>query len=198
MDRQIVAIIFNEGGKLISEFLRLRTPRKQVVVQYPIEVAPSAELREILEEPTTGDEKIKQGTACLPCTNSHLHTCVGLLNEAVRMSHDGLTPEGIKRVDSCLGEIAAAERVDLAPENIINLPPGEKVIADYAAKEIREIRHDLEALSSPDQLEKIAAKTAELQHHVGQEWFKERLSKMNPEAKKALQERAELKIKESK
>lgn len=195
MDDEILTLIATEGGKFIAEWIRINPPKRKPI-QYPEEITDLAEPREISTVPPTSEEKVKKGTACLPCTNSHLHTCVGLLNEAVRMSHNGITPEGIERIDGCLAEIAAAERVDLAPENIVNLPAEEKRIADYTAKEIRDIRHDIEGLSSPEQLQQIAAKTAQLQHYVGQEWFKERLSKMTPEARQELQKKIELKLKE--
>lgn len=182
----------------------MRLPRRTAPTQYgePVNTSspPSTSviLRESVanktgEEGLSSEEKIKKGVACLPCTNSHLLTCRGLLDEAHRMSHEGLTPEGMERVDQCLGEIAAAERVDLAPGNIAELPPEEREIARYAAKEIRNIRHDLEGLTEPRVLESAAARTTKLQQHVSKEYLKSRLAKMSPEAKALLGEKAGLK-----
>jgi len=194
MNTQIIAVLFQEGGKLLSEFIRSRPPKHATATE-PLPPMEQLEIRALAEDApieaeVTGDEKIKKGTACLPCTNSHLHACVGLLNEATRMSHDGITPDSITRVEQCLGEIVAAERIDLTPANIADLPPEERKIATYASKEIREIRHDLEGLSSPEQLEQIAAKTANLQKYVGQEWFRVRLENMPDKQKRELAEKA--------
>lgn len=142
------------------------------------------------------EEEIQEGVACIPCTNSHLLTCRGLLDEAHRMSHDGLTPDGLARVDQCLGEIAAAERIDLAPVNIAKLPEVPKKIAHYAAKEIRNIRHDLEGLNSPEVLEQAAAKTAALQQYVTREFMKYRIQQMTPEERSELKVRMEQKLRE--
>jgi len=182
MNRQIIALVLQEGGKLVSEFLSMRSPKRHAEAQPQVTyIAATTEPEAQEKPPADTDTKIKEGVACLPCTNSHLHTCRGLLDEAVRMSHDGLTPEAMERVDKCLGEIAAAERIDLAPENINALPPDEGKIAHFAAKEIRDIRHGLEGVSSPAQLEQLAVKTTNLQKQVGSEWFKLRLSKMKTE-----------------
>jgi hypothetical protein len=198
MKAEVLAIFFSEGGKLVSEIIRTRLPRRtsssqetQTVVKTEIStpVLPVSTSENKKEVETTPKEKIKKGVACLPCTNSHLLTCRGLLDEAHRMSHNGLTEEGMERVDQCLGEIAAAERVDLAPANIATLSSEEQEIARYAANEIRNIRHDLEGLTDPQVLETAAAKITELQKHVSKEYLKYRLSKINPEAEKLLSER---------
>ena len=186
MNIEIVSTLLQVGGKLCSEIIRFQslTPKVKEVSQPTI--LPPSEPEEIIEETT--EVKIAQGTACLPCTNSHLHACVGLLDEASRMSPDGLNADSIVRVDKCLGEIAAAERVDLAPENIHALPEDQRKIADYAAKEIREIRHGLEGVSTKEDLEILTVRTSALQKHVGGEWFKLRLAKMPKQAKVALVE----------
>ncbi len=184
MERQIVAICIQEAGRLISGLLSLRTPK----LKPQAESLTLAEPQEVSSEETT-EEKTEKGTACLPCTNSHLHTCVGLLSEAVRMSPDGLNTESMKRVDKCLYEIAAAERVDLAPENVDSLPQAERVIADHASKELRDIRHGLEGLSTKSDLEQLTIQTTTLQKYVGKEWFKIRLAKMPREEKVRLAEK---------
>lgn len=207
MKAEIISVFFSEGGRFISEILRARLPRgpespssvpkepAQNITKAPgpVTATPTQAISEEQRE-----NNIKKGVACLPCTNSHLLTCRGLLDEAHRMSHNGLTPEGMERVDQCLGEIAAAERVDLAPSNIATLVPEEQEIARYAANEIRNIRHDLEGVTDPRILETAAAKTAELQKYVSREYFKLRLSKLSPEAKNLLKQRLEQQTQEKK
>jgi hypothetical protein len=207
MKAEVLAIFFSEGGKLVSEIIRTRLPRRMAPppqkpaateMKEPTPVLPVSSFEKTAQEEATAEEKIKKGIACLPCTNSHLLTCRGLLDEAHRMSHDGLTQEGMERVDQCLGEIAAAERVDLAPANIASLSPEEQEIARYAANEIRNIRHSLEGLTEPRVLEDAAAKTTELQKHISREYFKLRISKMSPEARNLLKDRLEARVKERK
>lgn len=181
---------------MCTEYIRLR-PRVSKPAPLPAPPPPTmskpavelAPLPAVAAE-DAGEEKIKQGTSCLPCTNSHLHACVGLLNEAIRMSPDELTMDGMERIDKCLGEIAAAERVDLAVENMDTLPPGEKELAQHMSSEIREIRHGLEGITGKPQLEQLAIRTHELQKYVGKEWFKARLAKMPKEEKSKLVEKA--------
>lgn len=190
MEASIVAVLIREGSRICSHLLSLRSsvPKREKAIP-SLQASPVAPRED-------SEGKIEKGTACLPCTNSHLHACVGELNEAFRMSPDGLNPESLKRVDKCLGEIAAAERIDLAPENIIDLPKEERIIADYAAGELREIRHGLEGLSTKAELEQLAVRTTHLQEHVGREWFKIRLAKMPKEEKAKLAEMAIKKFEE--
>ncbi len=187
MRTEILAVIIQEGTRLCSELFRLRSHRPKQVNDYQPSPSPMKEGEEISEE--TGESKIEKGTACLPCTNSHLHACVGLLSEAVRMSPKELNTESMERVDKCLGEIAAAERVDLSPEKVGSLPQEERKIADHASREIREIRHGLEGLDTKADLEKLTIRTIKLQKHVGAEWFKTRLAKMPKQEKAKLIEK---------
>ena len=197
MNLQILAIVIQEGTKILSDVIKNR-PIKRAEEPRSTLVLETKEITEgsTASDVTTGDEKIEKGVACLPCVNSHTHACVGLLSEANRMSPDGLTVDSMERVDKCLGEIAAAERIDLAPENIAKLPPEEQEIARYAAKEFRNIRHDLEGLTSKDVLERTVVKTVALQKHIGKEYFKYRLSKMKPAEKQVVLDTLERKIKE--
>lgn len=125
-----------------------------------------------------------KGTACFPCSNNHLHVCKGLLDEAVRFAQtDGITAEVIERVDGCLGEISAAERIDLSPEAISKLSGEDQNVARDARKELRDIRHGLEHISDPNNLESIAAQVAALQRKVSLQWF---MSKLSPEQRERL------------
>jgi hypothetical protein len=179
MNSETLAILLQQGGKFVSQLLMI-APRKRAATEEPQPITTPTEPQGTAEEGV--EKRIEKGTACLPCVNSHMHACVGLLNEASRFAKkEGISDEVIRRTDGCLGEIVAAERIDLAPENVVSLPPEEKKIADYASKELREIRHSLEGLSNAEELEQIAARTAQLQHYVGSAWLKHRLSAMSLE-----------------
>lgn len=165
-------------------------PRKQLPPapqeHVPAEDAPR-EVIQIEAEP----ERQGIGVACIPCTVSHIATCGGLLNEAVRFARTDIASDEVgQRIDQCLAEIAAAERVDLAPENVVSLPEAEKGIAHDAAKRLRDIRHILEWYETPDQLEQAAAEMSKLQHDTGKAWRQARLSRLSPEQQEQLIETA--------
>jgi hypothetical protein len=180
MNRDVVAVVIREGSRFISQWLVARGPGRgeTETVQSPPE---ETTVSEASEQIATTDEEIQEGVACIPCVNSHAHACLGLLAEANRMSPDELNADSMVRVDKCLGEIAAAERIDLAEENIRKLPPEEQVIARHAKAGLRDVRHILEGLKTTDELRDADAMMAELQKHVGTEWFKYRLAKAEKE-----------------
>jgi hypothetical protein len=110
----------------------------------------------------------------------------------VRFARQDITdPEVIKRVNHCLSELTAAERIDLAPENIVALPHNQKELADALAKELREIRHGLEWFTSKEELETLAAKSAEVQHNIGRQWLRTRLVDMSDEEKGKVKQKVE-------
>jgi hypothetical protein len=144
-----------------------------------------------LEQGKTGtDEKntevVEKGKACLPCTIHHLATCSGLLDEAYRMNKNELDEESGERVLKCFKEIGAAERVDLAPDSINKLSKEEQVIAKDAAIQLREIRHGLEDIKTPEDLKKQAAAMSDLMTDVYRKYSKLILTKMTPEEKQKL------------
>ena len=194
MRTEILATIIQQGTKLYSEVLRLRAHYPKQVNDYQPPISPTTKPQELTEETREGG--VDEGTACLPCVNGHSHACIGFLSEANRMSPDGLNPESLFRVDKCLGEIAAAERIDLAEEKIAKLPPEEQVIARNALIGFREIRHDLEGITSKEVLQTANVKMIELQKYVGKEWFKIRLAKMPKEEKTKLAEMTIKKLEE--
>lgn len=204
MNTSLVVAIIQVAGTVCGDLLRLRQPHVKTPDYQPVisvsdyyeEPLPSIPVPAEASHPETTDDKIGKGTACLPCTNSHLHACVGLLDEAMRMSPDGINPDSMQRVDKCLGQIAAAERIDLAPENVANLPEKERVVAEFAAKELREIRHGLEGVVSKEDLKKVTLQTITLQEHVGKEWFKIRMAEMPKEERAKLVEKTLTKIAE--
>lgn len=186
MNKQIIALVFQEGGKLLSELIRNR-PRRATVV----ESQPPAETSETAENQATS---IEQG--CVPCAIGHFGTCTGLLNEAMRFAKkDGIeSAEVIDRVNICLDELNAMERVDLRPELITDLPEWEKELANEALVESRATRHGLEGISTVGDLENVAANTQSARQKIGRTWFQRRLKTMSKEEKGEIAEKAIEKI----
>lgn len=195
-------MLVQQVGSWVTQLLQLQLPRSrtieplkmpeqpsavETISHYQISTQPARAVNiQPVSEKSMGEsqgEQSQRGKACLPCVNSHVLTCAGLLNEAYRMSTDGLNDDSNERVQKCLAEFAAAERIDLSPENIVKLPTDEKEVAESAAKRIRTIRHDLEWLDDRDQLAELAAKTSELSKDIGNDWLKIRLKKMTKEEK---------------
>lgn len=115
-------------------------------------------------------------SACVPCATGHFSTSATLLNEAVRFKKDGLTsPQVLDDIAAALGEQNALERIDLTPEKIRLLPDWEKEMANMALEKSRELRHRLEAVQSMEELENIAADTAEFYKLLNREWISKRL-----------------------
>lgn len=192
MNTTIVAIIFQEGGKLITELIRTRRHKREAPIQEPMLEYPAEPNYEAIAQTTPKENKATSvESGCVPCSIGHLGTCSGLLNEAVRFARkDGIaSSEVIDRVNICTDELNALERVDLRPEMITNLPAWEKKLAEQALNESRAIRHKLESLSTFEELEKVAASTQSTRQHIGREWFQQRLSKMPKEEKTELIEK---------
>ena len=185
MKLEIVAIIFEQGGKFLSELLRNR-PLK---IEKPVERIPESPKEEKASSVAAG---------CVPCAIGHLGTCSGLLNEATRFARqDGLgSGEVIDRVNMCLDELNAMERVDLRPEKIATLPSWEKELAEKALVESRQMRHNLEGLATVDSLEKVAASTQTVRQDIGKRYFKKRIAEMPREEKQKLAEKAIEKLEE--
>lgn len=133
-----------------------------------------------------------EGVAVHNCAIGHFGTCSGLLNEAMRFAKkDGVgSSEVIDRVNMCLDELNAMERVDLRPELITDLPDWEKELANRALTASRATRHGLEGLTTGNDLEKVAASTQTARTQIGRGWFKERLARMPKEEKEKLAEKA--------
>lgn len=193
MNAQIIAVIFQEGGKFISAILRNRSPKRKAQVEYPPVIVEPIEPQEMPDEATAQTEKASSiEVGCVPCAIGHLGTCSGLLNEAMRFARkEGVgSSEVIDRVNICVDELNALERVDLRPELTVNLPSWEKELADEALKASRSARHSLEGMTSVGGLEQA---TADIQRHrqdIGRDWFKQRLAKMPKKEKAKLAEKA--------
>lgn len=192
MNSRIIAIFAEQGGRLISELIRNRPHR--VESQPTTEI--STEPEETFEAAAKEAEKGEVATACIPCAIGHYGTCSGLLNEAMRFAKkDGIgSSEVIDRVNMCLDELNAMERVDLRPELTQDLPDWEKELADRALVESRKTRHSLEGLRDVNDLEKTAASLQTARNEIGRTWFKQRLPAMSKEAKAEVAEKAAEKL----
>jgi len=130
-------------------------------------------------------------TACVACSVGHWSTCSGLLNEAMRFGKkDGMSNEVIDRVNKCLDELNSLERIDLTPEKILNAPAWEKDLAETVLVQSRETRHKLETITNINEVEQLAADTEKFRRELGREWYKRRLSHLNPSDKKKIREKA--------
>lgn len=190
MNTQIVAVIFQEGGRLLSELIRTRP--KRTVVEHPPTTTTPIEPQEIAEESKASS--IEAG--CVPCAIGHFGTCTGLLNEAMRFAKkDGVSSsEVIDRVNMCLDELNSMERVDLRAELIVDLPEWEKELADKALIASRTTRHGLESITSVATLEKVTANTQTARQEIGRAWFKKRLAEMPEEAKAEIEKQVAEKL----
>jgi len=132
--------------------------------------------------PSSAEETIEQGTACLVCSDEHFSEVSGSLNEAMRFARNEAFdhPEVLKRIRHCRDELNVMERFDLSPQQIMGLPEIEKPIARWAVEQSRELRHNLNLMKNSDDLEKTAAlasdvaddfekKTMELKKHYEEE-----------------------------
>lgn len=191
MNIQLVAVLIQEGSRFLSGWLKSRTiTRTETTIESE---SPKVTLKQSSDVQAAGIP-----TGCIPCSISHYGTCTGLLNEAMRFARsDGLgSPEVIDRVNMCIDELNAMERVDLRPEMIVTLPEWEKNLADKALIQSRSLRHGLENLSDSGQLEHLAAETQSVRQDIGRAWFQSKLAKMTPKEQAEIQERVILKLKE--
>lgn len=103
--------------------------------------------------------EVEKGTACLPCVQHHFSTVSGALNEAIRFGRkEGIThPEVIRRLGIALDELNIGERIDLASDEIVQLKGREKELAEWGLNASRDLRHEITAIRSPDDLEQVAA-----------------------------------------
>lgn len=190
MNHNTLAIIIQEGGKIVTELLRNRVllfPQSEPTREEPPMQEPEPEHTPAAE---TSDKATAIATGCVPCSIGHIGTCSGLLNEAMRFARkDGIeSDEVINRVNMCMDELNSLERVDLRPEMIHALPEWEKSLAEQALNLSRSLRHELEGLSDVPALEKICATTQTTRQHIGRTWMRERLQRMPPEQREKVEE----------
>jgi len=133
----------------------LKTPRKEAP---PVEAQPEVEAP--VEAPAASQPVA--GTACLQCTDDHLSTLVGALNEAMRFAREsGVDQAEVqRRLHIATDELNICERIDLAPDKTANLGPAEKKVAGWILPKLRKIRHQLKEVTDADSLEQVAAMAA--------------------------------------
>jgi hypothetical protein len=174
----LIAVIIQEGGKLLSEWLKIKQgsdlAKRQIElspIQYPdfpqtllnpypeveasaIDSVPIASRPAEASSVSAEDERLKENatgikSGCIPCSLGHVGTCAGLLNEAMRFARkDGIDEETIDRTGMCLTELNAMERVDLRPEMVAYLPDWEKDMVNELLGESRALRHELEDIEN--------------------------------------------------
>ena len=186
MDNRTIAVLIEEGGKVAGDLIRvhLSRPRKvqvkpevlttgQPMVKLAREqgtVAPPSYAPTIAAPPsaTPGTaveacpnclRERPKGTACLACARDHLATVSGALGEALRFARsDGIGhPEAQRRLALAEEEVAIMERIDLAPEALVALPPEEKSLAEEVLVRGRGLRQELGEVKDLETLERVAA-----------------------------------------
>lgn len=184
MNANIIAVLISEGSRLLSQYIQIR-PRPMPAELATPEVTISQKIVQESPKPAPKVETATKSvaTGCIPCSIGHVGTCSGLLNEAMRFAYkDGVaSPEVIDRVGMCLDELNSLERVDMRPEAIADLPTWEKSLAQDVLKTSRDTRHQLESLTSVDQLERTAANVQKVRREVAQRWFREKMATLPPE-----------------
>lgn len=192
MKPEIRASIVKEGGKIISDLVRLQMakPSKKPSARGEAEEGEpqTTEAMIITQEPAKPPEIGSGGdreppdkgiaTACVACALGHFSTSAGLLDEAVRFKGEGITSNAVlDRIAKTLQELNALERVDLTPEKLRTAPDWERDIAEEALQQSRGLRHRLETIKGIEDLEAAAADTAGYYRSLHREWWKRRLAK---------------------
>lgn len=221
MNTNILAILIQEGSRFASEMLRNRSPSSPPVTVDTVEKfiqdsdlrlqsftrpepepepapAPAAFQINVNQEETP-KKATEIATGCVPCAMGHFGTCTGILNESLRFAHgkEGLSsPEVIDRVNMCMDELNAMERVDLRPEMTVQLTGWEKELAEKALAESRNIRHTLEGIKDINGLEQAAAITQSTRKDIGRQWFQKKMANLPPEDKEEIKRRVMAKIEE--
>jgi len=186
MNKELVVVLCQEGGKFLSEAIKvfaLNRRNARVYPQRPVTIEAPATHQDNQAAPPVSEDNV--ATGCVPCAIGHFSTCTGLLNEAMRFARkDGIEDdEPLLRVHKCLDELNALERVDLTSEKIVYLPAPIKELAEESLNLSRATRHELENLSSVDQLEKVTATMQTKRNMIGVEWTKRRLKALSPNEK---------------
>ena len=101
-------------------------------------------------------------TGCLACSRSHLSTVSGALGESLRFAREGgiIHPEVQRRLNLAEDEINIMERIDLAADAIQRSPPEEQELARHFLPKIRELRQNLGAIKTVEELEKTASEAS--------------------------------------
>ncbi len=122
------------------------------------------EVKPMVKPSSTGASMTEsKSTACIPCSKAHISTISGALNESIRFARkDGIKhPEVVDRIGIATDELAAMERIDLAPYKIEALQGEERNFANWIVDKTRNLRHSLDNIASVEDLEKTAKKATD-------------------------------------
>jgi len=221
MDDILIATIISEGGKILSEIIRSNKASKvkPLEIQYPeipdalpgfteggsgaprlisssVKVLEGPRPKEVDYAPVQSMTGEKVATSCVGCAIGHLATVSGLLKECVRFVGEGMaSPNIVDRLNTCLDELNAMERVDLLPNKIAELPEWERQLAHRALEVSRETRHFIEAgVNNPDEFEKMAAHLINERQAIGSAWLQQKLRALSKDDKEEIQRRVMAKI----
>lgn len=105
-----------------------------------------------------------EGACVHNCSRDHFSTASAALNEALRFARkEGINHiEVQRRLGMALDELNICERIDLAAETIERLDGREKEVALEAANDSRDLRHDITAIKTPDDLQKASAQASNI------------------------------------
>ena len=221
MDQNILAALIREGSRVVSDIIRqVGASRSTTGPDYDKAIQESnARLAYLLDqssprpavpattpapapasEPKTAQVQPGKATAiatgCVPCSLGHVGTCASILSESLRFGRtEGMTsPEVVDRVNMCLDELNAMERVDLRPEMTSNLTGWERDLVNQLQVKSRLIRHGLEGLQRIEDLEKVAADVQTTRKEIGRAWFQNKLANLTPEDKAEISRRVDEKL----
>jgi len=157
--QQLAADYYAKATRLAEKVEKEQT--KPLRKPIPIPLSPEPEYV-VKTEKDLSPEKIEKGVSCLPCSRDHVSTASAVLNEALRFARkeDMGHVEVQRRIGIALDELNAMERIDLAAESIEGLAGQEREVAIEAANDSRELRHAITAIKTPEDLQKVAAKAA--------------------------------------
>ena len=157
-------LIDDYHAKAMSIAKKAEKERIKIPIPIPIEEPVQIEYTATKIEKDLSPEKIEQGTACIACSRDHVSTASAVLNEALRFARkDGVGHiEVQRRIGIALDELNAMERIDLAAESIERLDGREKEVAIEAANDSRGLRHDITAIKTPDDLQRVSAKASNI------------------------------------
>jgi len=173
MDGNEVIFLLNVIGVLIPLISRRQPPEppslSKVIERIKLQEYPNNTNTEEQHRTATSEtdymvDREKVAIGCLPCAKAHFATVAGTLKEAIRFARDsGMTdPEVITRLQTASEDITIIERHDWTPEKILNSPPEQQQIIRSMLPKLRELRQDIMEASTVEDLEKSAARAAQL------------------------------------
>lgn len=175
--QEVLTVLIQEGSRLLATYWRSRPIKLQDISQ---EIVPSSPPALASGKPSSKASGVKSG--CIPCSLGHFGTCAALLNEAVRFAgKDGMGDDVSLRMNKCLDELNALERIDLQPQMLDQLTGWERQLAKQALDSSRDTRHGIEAIRNQEDLLAVAASTQTVRDQMGKEYFRHKFEDLPPE-----------------